>query len=391
MGRYWIDGREVTREEYDNSLLPNTPDEEVEIPSKEDGQANEQPVKKSIITPYIVGFFGMLLIVLLLYMINSINTEADDIMKLYSSLQDKTTDSKEDFDKVLRYIAVDASGNLIIKVEYESELNKGEEEDDEFSGSSENGGGWNGDSLALNAMDMYDHFTYTGKGSVVTSLTHGVNLYDGIPWEDDGTWYVLDIESVDKYCETNLGQGMQGDTGFHTDDYNDVAVTKDGVACAGIAWVPIYSFLDFTEEGTFSPNWGSGIAQASNAYGVVILEKNGSTFYLPIGSGGDNKGHTWPGGLVQTYIGHGTRINGNQITFNSGGSTDQAKLTWNGTRMHNMTISVSEFLGNWKTACEYNNYTIGLEHPSMTVELTSTMKRCLSGYEILGFIIHKGD
>ena len=86
--------------------------------------------------PYFLVAVGLFVVIMVLYMIQSVGTEADDVMKLYTSLQDKTTNSKEDFDKRIVYIKVDSNGNVTVNVEYKSELEGNKEEDSEDDGGS---------------------------------------------------------------------------------------------------------------------------------------------------------------------------------------------------------------------------------------------------------------
>lgn len=333
------------------------------------------------------------------------NARTSQVFDAYQSLSARPANSKANFTKKLQFVmklnntfseytfTIDKNGNIVrddgVIVDENGEPTE-EGSSGGSNGDSEDDGEWQGDSLAFSALDMYDKYNYTGKGTAVVSLTNGVSLYNGIPWADDGTWYQLDLDSVSRYLNSVLNKTLNFRSSLHTDNYNDVAVSKDSVVCAGIAWLPIYSFCSFTDSGTFSPAWSGSLAGSGKCYGVAILEKNGTTYYLPIASGGDNKGHTWPGGLAQTYIGNGTRVSGNNITFNSGGASDRAALKWDDKLMHGLTVSSSDLKSGWATLCKYNGGGM-TSHPSITIETTTEMIQALSGYSVKGFIIHRGS
>lgn len=391
MGQYWLDGREVTKEEYESLYTTsiNTVDSDKKSESKE---IDLKPI----------FFLGVILLlafiaIIVFYMVNSVKTESFDIVNLYTSLQGKRIDSKTDFAKALRFVTVDSNGNISVKVEYtngyEDQSTEGSENEDDFGGSSTEGELWSGESLAFEAMDMYNKFTYTGKGTEIINLGSGVKLYSGIPWSDDGTWYQLDLNDVNEYYKKNLGAEIVEKTGFHYDNHNDKGVSKDGVICAGISWLPIYSFLSLDEHGkNTNGNWNNHmVSEGPDRYGVVILEKNAQTFYLPIASGGDVKGHTWPGGFLQTYIGHNTKLEDGILTLDGGySSADHRDCRWNGTSIHHMKISMSEFVNGWKTNMTYQGTSMA-NHPHYSIELHNDFVKQLKGYKIKGYIIHKGD
>lgn len=352
-------------------------------------QGKRQLLVAILTNPYIMVPLVILTAALIAYIIYSADVQTTALMEQYQSLSAKHNDSKAEFDKRLHYITVNNDGTVTFTVGYRSEVQK-----QQMEGEDPNGGGgdtWDGDGLALNAMDMYSKVSYTGVGSKVGSINiNGVNLYTGIPWADDGNWYQLDTSSVSSYLSKNLGKPLQGGSAFHTDNNNSSSPRNmAGVNCAGISWTPIFCFLNVNDDGSFSASYDRALC--NKFYGVVILSKDGKKYYLPICSGGDNKGHTFPGGMVQTYIGNSTRLNMSSGVIkidSSNNATDQAKITWNGQRAHGMEISFSTFKSSWATAVKYGNGGMG-SHPQLTIETHSNFKNALDGFSIDGFIIHK--
>lgn len=250
--------------------------------------------------------------------------------------------------------------------------------------------GWSGTSFALSAMSMYDSYSYSRAGQSKGATINGVTLYDCVPWEDDGNWYKFSNTAASGYLSFNVGKGLQSRSAVHTDNYDSsTAIVKNGISCVGISWMPIFCFLDVNDNGQFSPSYTSSLC--NSYYGVVILEKDGETYYMPVCSGGDNKGHTFPGGLAQTYVAHGTTVDlaNGKITLDAGSnSSDISALKWGSTQMEGYTVSIDDFRRDWGSKVTYNGGGMS-SHPSLTVECNSSFKTELSGYSIKGFIMHK--
>lgn len=351
-------------------------------------------VGRSVLTFLFTNPIGIILIVLVVamiaYTLYSMDYQLKQILKQYTSLSARTTDSRAGFDRRLFYITTDSNGNQVVHVGYSSEVQE-EAAQFELAGVAGWNGTWSGSGLQARAMDFYSSYSYTGKGSSTNISVNDVKLYNGIPWSDDGNWYELNIDSVNSYLTSNIGKPLQGASSFHADDYNEkTAKHMNGVPCARISWMPIFCFCDVDESGGFSPAYTTSLCNQDSRYGVVVLEKNGERFYLPVCSGGDNKGHTWPGGIVQTYIGNGTRYDSStgKIVISSGGALDQKAVTWGGVKAHGMTMTMSEFVSGWAGNVKYNGGGMNA-HPSLTVELPTVYKNALTGYKIVGFIMHK--
>lgn len=353
--------------------------------------------------PMMLGIAALIILGVILYVVQSVSSEANDIFNMYDLIGNVRKDSKTDFDKRLFYITMNADGTKSVKVGFSSEIEEEQSSraaEEAGTGLGEQGpGNWNGAGLAMNAMDMYDAFKFNGKGAATSIHVNDVYLYTGMPWNDDNKWNRLNQNSVNDYLEKNLGVGLRKGSAFHTDDNNGTTPrTIKGVKCAVISWMPIFSFINSKDTGVLD-GWSGSIAESG--YGVVILEKNDQTFYLPVCGGtvddgpshGDNKGHIWPGGLVQTYIGSGTKLNKStgDITINSGrNQNDITLLKWGSAIMHNKTIPLSEFQSDWKKVASYDGTNLfSAGHPQFTVETNSIYQSGFSGYAIKGFIMHK--
>lgn len=323
-----------------------------------------------------------------IYIGMSAQHQASQITSQYSSLDAKPENSKEGFDKKLFYVTVDENGNTVVHVGFESEEQEiaaqqaAEEAGTASLTAAGSNGAWSGTSVAMNAIDFYTPITFT-RGQATSIQVNGVTLYNLIPWDDDGNFYQLDLEAMSDYLEVNVGKPLSISSSVHTDNYNSsTPIVKNGINCMGIAWLPIFSFCSVNEDGSYTPAWGSTLASAG--YGVAVLEKDGNTYYIPICSGGDNKGHTWPGGMVQTYVHNTARVSNGTVTF--GGNRE---CSWGSVNMANLSISLDEFREGWKTQVKYNGAVVGNSHPSLTIETHNNFKSALSGFTIKGFIIHK--
>lgn len=362
-----------------------------------------RPMDK-ILRGIIIKVLLILLALYLIFLLVEASATGDSIVDIYCSLTARVSESSVNFDKRLSFVTTNTDGTVSIEFGWKDEYTKSTGEvssawaennpgSGNWSGSSGSGAGWDGDGIALNAMDMYNSFTYSGVGGVVSNVSiNGVNLYTGIPWADDGNWYMLDENAVNQYTTKNLGKPVSYSSAAHSDPNNSGSpINKDGVNCVGIAWFPIFSFCDVNEDGSYSPAWGGGLA--SQFKGVAVLEKGGSTYYLPICSGGDNKGHVFPGGLVQTYIDNDTRLNPSTgiVTFENTGHPDSHLIKWNGAEPNGMQVSLQEFRQNWGQSTTYNGSpgVANCGHPQFHLECNGSFVSALSGYSVTGFIIHK--
>lgn len=336
-----------------------------------------------------------------------LGSQAEEIVVKYQNLSGAPSDSKQQFALHNVIITYEDNGKLSIEI---VQGNKGTnaslsgvgdsdpgtpDGDTEAGGSGgtiddpSDDGEWTGNGFELNAMDIYKSYSFSSSGSASNIVINGVQLYNDMPWKDDGNWYKFSVNAASDYLEYNLGSPIKAGSSFHTDNNNsDSPINRNGIDCMGIAWMPIFCFIDTNADGSLASTYDGDVCDLF--YGVVILENNGKTYYMPICSGGDNKGHTFPGGLAQTYIGNGTvaDLNKGTVTINAGGSTDQALLEWNGSPMHGTEIDIEEFRKNWSTSTTYNGGGMS-HHPALTIETNKAFAKKLSSYTIKGYIIHK--
>ena len=358
--------------------------------------------KNRFITGLIFAACGAVIIFLIVLMLG---TRTEEIIEKHKNLSGAPHDSKQQFAMRNVIITYDDNGKMSIQIVQGNNGNNagiggvGDSDPGTPDSDGDVGGGgtiedpdddgeWNGDGFELNAMDIYKAYSFS-TGSVAGQTINGVKLYDSIPWSDDGNWYKFSVNAASDYLEYNVGSPIKAGSSFHIDNYNSASpITKNGVSCMGIAWMPIFCFINTNEDGSLASAYDSSVCD--QYYGAVILEKNGNTYYMPICSGGDNKGHTFPGGLAQTYIGNGTvaDLNKGTLTINAGGATDQSMLKWNGSPMHGKEIGIEDFRNNWSTATTYNGGGMG-SHPALTIETHKNFANALSGYTIKGYVIHK--
>lgn len=133
MGQYWLNGIEVTKEEYENSYVAKEEVTETTITDK--SKVKRKLSKLSKIKLYVFLFVLVLLLIITLYLTNSAIAESNDIVQLYQSLSDKTTKSKDDFNKKMVFITVDSNGEVTVKVEHKDDLVEPGEESSNDSGS----------------------------------------------------------------------------------------------------------------------------------------------------------------------------------------------------------------------------------------------------------------
>lgn len=341
----------------------------------------------------IIGIATCTVVVLLvvLLFVQFIGKDSDGIYAKYKSLNSRNTESSV---VQVTYVVRNEDGTQTIQVTSVAELQKQLALQANGGTTSQvvsivPGSGYAGGSLSFNPYDMYNKFSL-GQGQIVSTV-NGIPLYDGLPWADDGKWYQLNTDAVNAYCQEWLGKGLSGDSSWHNDpNLVHNTVDKDGVTSMLIAVYPIFAFCPISDGG--NPT-GWTINMAAKAKAVAILEKDGKTFYLPMGSGTqtgyyDNKGHTWPGGLVQTYIPNASVVNNNSVVIQ--GDDNRGKLKWNGTCISQMTtpIPLTDFTSLWSTVVTYKGAIVGATHPMLSIETTSSNKNAFKDYKIVGFLAH---
>jgi len=171
--------------------------------------------------------------------------------------------------------------------------------------------------LAQDPMAFYKAVS-VGKGKPVAKLgTTGVSLYDGLPWESNDIAFELDNSKVKEYLKNILGKepSFTIATDNHCVKPNQ---NIDGVLSADIAALPILAFREINDAGV-PLNWTRNTRPKKLA-AILKRKSDGEIFYLPCTCSpkGDAKGHTWPGGVAQTFLSN-DRQKKNAWRFNSDG------------------------------------------------------------------------
>lgn len=91
-----------------------------------DGSNNRQGglLKFLIMNPTLIGFLALIILGVILYTIQAVSGEANDIMKMYDIIGNDRKDSKADFDKRLFYITINTDGTKSVTVGFSSEIEK---------------------------------------------------------------------------------------------------------------------------------------------------------------------------------------------------------------------------------------------------------------------------
>lgn len=344
----------------------------------------------------IIGMATCTVLVLLIVMlfVQFIGKDSDGIYAKYKSLNSRSTESSV---VQVTYVVRNEDGTQTIQVTSVAELQKQLALQANGGTTSQvvsivPGSGYAGGSLSFNPYDMYNKFSLS-QGQIVSTV-NGIPLYDGLPWADDGKWYQLNTDAVSAYCQEWLGKGLSGGSSWHNDHgtIKHNSVDKNGVTSMIVAMYPIFAFCPVSDGGN-PLGWGFGTAEKIQA--VAILEKDGKTFYLPLGctaqrGWNNNKGHTWPGGLVQTYIPNEVVVNNNSVVLQSP-KDDTGAIKWNGTRLSQMTtpVPLTDFTSLWSTVLTYSGTVVSSQgHPMLSIETTVSNQNAFDDYKIVGFLAH---
>lgn len=234
-------------------------------------------------------------------------------------------------------------------------------------------------------------------GNVVDTIQFSdgaVNIYDGLPWAADGDTYIVNsvtaASDTIKYIDYNSGltSGLSTNYTYAYEMSSKSCVYQlDGVNCLAFAPLPIVVDRNYNSEFN-TPDWYQASTPSRSIYGYgtrkycVILRRksDGKTVYMPLVAK-DAKGHTFPGGTMQTHV---QLVNGTSslgpFTVNIGDT---------GTR--NTVLSWSEFVTGLDTI-------VG-EPAQSNLKLRAYVKVCLeiyggnssdckalSDFEIIGFV-----
>lgn len=195
-----------------------------------------------------------------------------------------------------------------------------------------------GVSIDVDASQMYQSITVNSStGSV---MSNGLPFHNGWPseWGDGNVTFINWPGLVNKWYE-DAGQiiGTNSDDirkqnfsvasdGYCSDQLEDV----NGVTSLPMCYYPAMCIPNYYERSFAGENvpWSTSIA--SSYYACLVFENDtGDTAYLPI-TQSDNKGHTSPGGILQTWVkyapdGDGTWGIANTIHVN-GATADKSAI-----------------------------------------------------------------
>lgn len=230
------------------------------------------------------------------------------------------------------------------------------------------------DGLQQSAMTFFDACTVE-KGSPVKELTGGVYLYDGLPWDNTGA-YTLNTSKVNQYLSKYLGMTLTPK--IASDDHlSSTGLTgEDGVLCADVAAPPILAFCDITDAGGVI-GWGTNTRPKKMC--TILEDNSGTIYYLPTTCVGDSKGHTWPGGLSQTFLSTAESKAGDWY-FNS----DSGHITGDIIGVHISDLSTI------KTGYSSVKYSTSYVYPQLNLEVNPAFSSKLDNtYTVIGFISWK--
>lgn len=255
------------------------------------------------------------------------------------------------------------------------------------------------------------------KSTSKIKLTDDIYLYNGLPW-DAGSAYIIDTDLATKslydYVKSvsgtelsksyswatssngrfskgvgvysGTGNYMRG-SGWTSNSTSGWFKQLNGVNCLGVAPLPIVVSRDYCNDFT-SNTWKNSSTPSASLYdysnkrmALILESKSGSgVYYLPVTTA-DAKGHTFPGGIVQTNV----KINGTSgETFNvavasttgdAGGGTQSWKLGELGNKLNTVTSAGSPIVAYMYAACE--TYGWGSS-------IYSTIK---GNYRLIGYVV----
>jgi len=238
--------------------------------------------------------------------------------------------------------------------------------------------------LAQDPMAFYKAVS-VGKGKPVIELgTTGVSLYDGLPWESNGKAFELNNDRVKEYEKAILGK----DTSFSIAQDNYCQKTNqdiDGVLSADVAALPILAFREIDDAGV-PLNWNQNTRPRKLA-AILKRKSDGVRFFLPCTCtpNGDAKGHTWPGGVAQTFLSN-DRQKKNAWKFNNdGGHITGSIINTTVTSLSAIRSGYSSVKYHWKSNGEMKAGAVGISislelHNKFFTPLTKTKTYQLDGF-----------
>lgn len=167
-----------------------------------------------------------------------------------------------------------------------------------------------GSSLNVDTSAFYT--PQTVPAGHASTMAGNIPIHDGWPWGDTSNVTFVNVDGLFEDLINNVASISGSDKNsiriinqwtVNTDKYcAETLLNIDSVQCLPIcfypAWVdPTYYSRQMSGE---NPVWSEAMAASKKAC-ILLKDDNGKAFYVPI-TQSDNKGHTFPGGIAQTFM-----------------------------------------------------------------------------------------
>lgn len=337
-------------------------------------------------------FVGSIVVIVVLFIVLFVSyagSATDEIYEQYTATSDKkVSDSKQNFAKILNFLSQAGIINGTYSISAYSEMVG--LETDETTGDIGNTADVTGGSIPdISTGEWYSTMSLQASS---TSVGNGaVKLYNGWPWGSANVtffnWstaysdFVSDASSI-AGAQIDYQRNYQVDADNHC---SSAPVNDSGVGCLSIAYYPSWVLTNYYESQMTGgdPAWNKSDATSKRGC-VVLKDSSGSYWFLPLASG-DNKGHTYPGGVAQTFVKRSTANSwqlANTVTnpeslglvkvSGTAGSGDGA--IWSGT---DMSTVLKLFVPNSGSQLKYGGSRV---IPKISFEMHDSNRSWFSGY-----------
>lgn len=243
-------------------------------------------------------------------------------------------------------------------------------------------------------------------GTAVTSVNVGgvdIPLYNNLPWAPSDTTFIFDLNTakkdvisyMDQYANTGIDPNQKS---VFVYEYSGATWTTevDGVTCLGFAPSPSMVNREYCDGFTTS-NWYTISTPAASEYGYApgglhnssgtarkycaVLEKDGSTFYLPLVAT-DSKGHTFPGGVMQTHM---------QLAAPSQSNDGPFQINFGDKGERNALVSIADIVSRLDTPVSSAENAALRRYIKVNIEIYKAPKGSLDAlnqYSIIGMVAY---